>query len=359
MIRIINCYLDDFLQQLKNRKVICFGAGQDFFDICEVFHLAPKLRYVVDNYKCGTTIKINGIQVPVVSLNEIGGEIQDDILLITTLKYAKEVILQLDRIPLCDEESFYVPRLFIGETDQMVFDDSKTQIIPKTIHYCWFGDNPMPKHFQDNIDTWQRCCPDYEIVRWDESNYDITKNRYMKQAYEEKKWGFVPDYARLDIINQHGGIYLDTDVKLLRSLDDLLIFNMFCGFENNSYVAFGLGFGACKNHRILKTMLNEYNQMEFRRGDGTLNLTASPKYQTRTLEKYGLKRNGHIQIYDEFVVLSSEYFAPINEYGFGNPTKNSFSIHQYAATWFNSEQQKGRERFIENYRYIMNRLNFE
>ena len=94
-------------------------------------------------------------------------------------------------------------------------------MIPKKIHYCWFGGNPMPEKDKKCIESWKRYCPDYEIIRWDESNYDVSKNRYMKEAYEEKKWGFVPDYARLDIIYNEGGIYLDTDVELVKNLDDL------------------------------------------------------------------------------------------------------------------------------------------
>lgn len=356
MIKIDNYYLDEFLQQVRNRKVICFGAGKAFLDLCEKYQLAHKLHYVVDNYKYGSSITVDGLDVPVVSMNEIGNEVRESILLLTSLKYVVEITLQLDQIPLCDGLTFYIPSLFIGDSSHIVFDETRPQIIPKIIHYCWFGTSQIPKHFQNNIETWKKYCPDYKIIRWDESNYDVTKNKYMKQAYEEKKWGFVPDYARLDIINQYGGIYLDTDVELLRPLDSLLKYNMFCGFEGINYVNFGLGFGAHKRHCILEAMLNEYDQMEFRLNDGTLNLTPSPKYQTRTLEKYGLEKNGHIQSFDEFVVLSSEYFAPINSYGFGIPTNNSFSIHQYAATWFDSKQEEEKDGFIEACNFIRDRM---
>ena len=91
-------------------------------------------------------------------------------------------------------------------------------MIPKVIHYCWFGGNEMSALEKKCIESWKTQCPDYEIVRWDETNYDVTKNPYMQQAYAAKKWGFVPDYARLDILYQHGGFYLDTDVELLQSL---------------------------------------------------------------------------------------------------------------------------------------------
>ena len=95
-------------------------------------------------------------------------------------------------------------------------------MIPKKIHYCWFGGAPKSKLAKKCIKSWKRKCPDYEIIEWNESNYDVTKIPFMKEAYDAKKWGFVPDYARLDIIYNNGGIYLDTDVEIVKSLDDLL-----------------------------------------------------------------------------------------------------------------------------------------
>ncbi len=120
-------------------------------------------------------------------------------------------------------------------------------MIPKTIHYCWFGRNPKPKLAEKCIRSWKRRCPDYEIIEWNEDNYDISSAPlFVRQAYEKKKWGFVPDYIRLDLINRFGGIYLDTDVEVLKRLDCFLENKSFFGLENNKYVALGLGFGAEK-----------------------------------------------------------------------------------------------------------------
>ena len=95
-------------------------------------------------------------------------------------------------------------------------------MIPKKIHYCWFGGNPLPEDVKRYIESWKKYCPDYDLIRWDESNYDVHKNAYVELAYQNKKWAFLTDYARLDIIYEHGGIYLDADVELIHSLDDLL-----------------------------------------------------------------------------------------------------------------------------------------
>ena len=121
-------------------------------------------------------------------------------------------------------------------------------MIPKIIHYCWFGGTEIPEADQKCMASWRKYCPDYTIMRWDESNYDYTKNQYMREAYEAKKWGFVPDFARLDIVYTYGGIYLDTDVEIIRNIDDLLVNSAYMGFESGgAAVNPGLGFGAEKD----------------------------------------------------------------------------------------------------------------
>lgn len=356
MIHIDNYTVDEFIRQMEWKKIVCFGAGQKFLDLCNKYRLKEKILYVVDNYLSKTTVEMEGKKIPVLTMKEMGEEIKECILLLTSVKYAKEFIVQLETIPLCKDLTFYVPDLFVEDIDTIEVEKNETNRIPKCIHYCWFGRGKMPERFQKNIETWKKYCPDYEIVKWDETNYDISKNRYMKEAYETKKWGFVPDYARLDIINSNGGIYFDTDVELLRPLDPLLSYELFCGFETSKYVAFGLGFGAVKENPILQEMLDQYEHEKFIMDNGELNLVASPVYQTRVLERHGLVKNGKTQINKDFLALSAEYLSPISPYGVGNPTARSFSIHQYAASWFDDKQQKEKNRLICNYKYIMNRM---
>ncbi len=356
MIQFENYSMDEFLNQVQERMIICFCAGQKFFELCKKYDLWSRVLYVVDNNTYGGMIETIEKNIPILSVNEMGEEIKECLLLITSMKYIDEIIFQLDEIEICNGRIFYIPDLFTEESDEIKFDDTKPTIIPKKIHYCWFGKSKLPEKFRKNIETWKEHCPDYEIVRWDESNYDVSKNVYMHQAYKMMKWGFVPDYARLDIINQHGGIYLDTDVELVKPLDSLLQFDLFCGFESSNYVAFGLGFGAVKNNVILREMMDSYNQLSFILPDGSINLTASPTYQTQILERHGLKRNGKTQLREGFIALSPEYFSPVNQYGYGQLTVNSFSIHQYAATWLDGKKREEKERIINNYRYVMGRM---
>lgn len=356
MIKICNFNIKQFLKEINSKKIIFFCAGQKFFDLCKKYQLSSRILYVVDNHKSGTSIQLGENNIPVLSLDDVGYEVQDCVLLISTIKYVDELIPQLDESEIFDSQVFYFPELFEDKEDQWEFENNKISIIPPIIHYCWFGNGKIPIEFQKNIDTWKLCCPDYEIRCWNETNYDITKNKYMKQAYEMKKWGFVPDYARLDIINSYGGIYLDTDVELLRSLSDLQQYKMFCGFENEKYVNLGLGFGSVKDNPIIQEMMEIYMKTDFIDSDGILNTTPSPIYQTQVMEKFGIIRNGRTQQVQDAVVLAPEYLSPINGFGFGKPTKNSFSIHHYAATWFDSGQQRAKDKMINNYKYVMKRI---
>ena len=216
------------------------------------------------------------------------------------------------------------------------------QKIPKIIHYCWFGGNPLPELAQKCIASWKKFCPDYEIKEWNESNYDVAKNKYMKEAFENKQWAFVSDYARLDIIYEHGGIYFDTDVEVVRPLNNLLTFKGFAGFENEKSVNSqkscntGLGFGAIPKLPIIKELRNCYDKLSFIQKDGSFNTLPCPRYQTKYLLQKGLVLNNSFQEIDGLTIFPAEYFAPKDYYsGKINLTKNTYSIHHFDGSWVN------------------------
>ena len=215
-------------------------------------------------------------------------------------------------------------------------------MIPKKIHYCWVGGNPLPESAKKCIKSWKKYCPDYEIIEWNEQNYDFTAVPYMKEALEAKKWGFVPDYARLDIVYIHGGIYLDTDVEIVRSFDPLLELPGFAGFQDEKEVNFGQGFGAEAGNPVLKTVMESYNGMHFLKPDGDPNLTPSPQLNTETLVmKYGLLPNDSFQELNGMTVFPKEYFCPKSfADGVLRKTKNTYSIHHFDASWYDNEQKK-------------------
>ena len=219
-------------------------------------------------------------------------------------------------------------------------------MIPKIIHYCWFGGAPLGEAELKCIESWKKYCPDYEIRRWDESNYDVRKSKYMSDAYDHHKWAFVSDYARVDIVRDQGGLYFDTDVELVRSPSEFIDCGLFCGWENRSgmlangvpfdnSVNFGLGFGAVANHPVLIEILDLYKDLDFVNRDGTLNLLACPAYQTKILKTHGLDdADATLQSFEDIVVYPEEYFSPLSQLtGELQITEKTVSIHHFSMSW--------------------------
>lgn len=207
-------------------------------------------------------------------------------------------------------------------------------MIPKVIHYCWFGGSDLPEYVQKCIQSWKKFCPDYQIKRWDESNYNFRKYPFCREAYERKKWAFVSDVARLDIVYSEGGIYLDTDVELVKSLDDLLTEHAFMGFERGRLVATGLGFGGEKGNSAIKANLESYINRKFADEDEILDLTPCPVITTDVLKNFGLKRIDQTQDLGYVKIFSSKYFCPmLLSDGTAEIGENTYSIHRYAGSW--------------------------
>lgn len=219
-------------------------------------------------------------------------------------------------------------------------------MIPKKIHYCWFGGNPLPDIAIKCMESWQKYCPGYEIIRWDESNCDMAVNQFIEQAYEEKKWAFVSDYYRLKVVEEHGGIYLDVDVELLKPLDDLLELDGFMGFELGTakLIATGLGFGAVNNHPIITALRENYENKPFIKQDGQLDMLPCPQRDTKVLVGYGLIKNNKKQTIQGITFFPSDYFSPIGFMGEREFSENTYSIHHFNASWFTDRQRKALDR---------------
>lgn len=208
-------------------------------------------------------------------------------------------------------------------------------MIPKKIHYCWFGSNKLPKDVKKCIKSWRKMCPDYEIIEWNESNFDVHCSPFMSDAYKEKKWAFVSDYARLKILYENGGIYLDTDVELLKPLDPLL--ENHCYFPTQQIdkkINTGLGFGAEKKHPIIKEMLDVYDKLKFNKDN--LDAIICPIINTQVLQKHGYEFAPVIQNMNDIktTIYPPKYFDPISP-GMDNNlmAEDTFSIHHYNASW--------------------------
>lgn len=216
-------------------------------------------------------------------------------------------------------------------------------MIPKVIHYCWFGHNEMPEKAKECIESWKKYFPDYEIKEWNEDNFPIEQCAYTKEAYAAKKWAFVSDYARFKILYENGGIYLDTDVEVVKPFDNLLVNKAFMGFEdgkpglsNNIYMVNpGLGLAAEKGLGFFKEILDYYAELHFTTEDGSQLMTTIVDHTTSMLRKKGLVNENKIQSIEDITIYPSDYFCPLNfNTGKLNMTDNTYSIHHFVASWF-------------------------
>ena len=341
-----NCSLNEFKRIITKKRLICFGVGKYFDELCmDEPTIIDSIDFAIDNNSLlwGKYRSIQGHDIRILSLNEAILHIDNScVLVITTgFEYFPIIKEQLDNVQALNSVSLYwcwlildspVTKAELGLTAIGNNRLSDKPLIPKIIHYAWFGNNPIPQRFQEFIDGWKKLCPDYQIKEWNEHNYDITKNTYMKQAYEAKFYGFVPDYLRKDVIYEYGGIYLDTDVEMIKNIDDLLYQDGFCAFER-MHVAFGLGFGARKHLPIIKALRDQYDDLEFS-FSGTANVFTGPYYETKKLCEYGLKRNGKYQqiagitVYPSVYAVSTSLFEDINYV-----TDKTYLVHHCAASW--------------------------
>ena len=209
--------------------------------------------------------------------------------------------------------------------------------VPKKIHYCWFGRGKLPRLAEKCIKSWEKYCPDFEIICWNEDNFDLNQNRYVREAYEAGKWAFVSDYVRLKVIYEYGGIYLDTDVELIKSLEPLLGGKGYMGFDEKGIVATGLGFAAEPGSEIIAEMLKEYDNIPFVLPDGTYDMTPCPDRNTDALKRLGMDIKNTKQTFMGMSFLPCEYLCPMDYYtGKIKKTKNTYSIHHYCASWTSS-----------------------
>lgn len=206
--------------------------------------------------------------------------------------------------------------------------------IPRIVHYCWFGRGEKPKKIVDCMASWKMHLSDYQFVEWNEDNFYINANPYVKEAYEAKKYAFVSDYARLHALYQYGGIYLDTDVEVVKPLDRFLVHEAFSGFEDETFLQSGT-MGAVPKHGWIKELLEDYEGRHFVKPDGTYDTTTNTAVISRICERHGLLLNGQHQVLDNGVVFYPRtYFSPFDYINGGSfLSEESYSIHHFAQSW--------------------------
>lgn len=216
-------------------------------------------------------------------------------------------------------------------------------MIPKIIHYCWFGGKKLPRDVKKCIKSWKKYCPEYKIIEWNENNTSIEECEFASAAYNNKEWAFVSDYVRLKVVYDYGGIYLDTDVELLKNIDFLLEEKCFLATDQlGKRIATGLGFGAEKNNPLIKEMLEVYYYTSF--DVNKKREIQCPILNTNVIKKYGFEFSTDIRKYSGATVYPPKYFDPL---GTGNSQdllgKDTVSIHHYSASWTSGRQRLKRK----------------
>jgi mannosyltransferase OCH1-like enzyme len=208
-------------------------------------------------------------------------------------------------------------------------------MIPKIIHYCWFGRGEMPNLALKCIHSWKKFLPEYEYKLWNEDSFDINSVPYVKEAYEARKYAFVTDYIRLYALYNEGGIYMDTDVEVLKSLDNLLNLPAFSGYESNKHTNFPTGLMASVAGGIwVKEQLDYYTDRHFILSDGSFDMTTNTVTISRIMTENGFMLNGEFQIYkDDMHCFPSDFFCPLTSTRVLKLTKNTYCIHHFAGSW--------------------------
>lgn len=224
----------------------------------------------------------------------------------------------------------------------------------KTIHYCWFGKNPLPEKAIKCINSWKKYCPGYEIVEWNETNFDVNTCSYIKEAYDAKRWAFVSDYARFWILYKYGGLYFDTDVELIKPIDDLISVGPFMGAEpydkGTCRIAAGLGLYAEPGDKIYQEVIEHYQGLHFRIAEGIYNDETIVTYITNIAKKHGYKGDGSLEKIGDITIYPPDFFCPMDmNTGELTITENTRSIHWYTASWKDNVEIAIHEKAVEIY----------
>lgn len=354
------CDMKTFSQRCQNKKIACYGIGQEFEKIIksyEGYEWKKHISYLIDinEYKQGKDVILNDKQYKIIGLQEFLKENLQEVILFITCTAYYEVVRFLNKIEKLDKVECYIFHFMYGLSENKEIQIRQTQkiMIPSTIHYCWFGRKELPDLYKRCIESWHKYCPEYEIKEWNESNCNIEETIFTKQAYECGKYGFVPDYFRLKIIYEHGGIYLDTDVEVLRNLDDLRYNQAFCGVEYIGTSALGLGFGAVKGNKIIEYLAKRYKTERFLLEDGSINEIASPVLQSQDLIKIGLSYSPDVQKVEGLTIYPVEVLSPKSlRTGEVCITDYTYALHHYDGSWLSGERLNQKVEKEKRVKYI-------
>ena len=347
--KVFNCNIKELLNKIEGQNIFFFGQGTwlKYVEYTDIMKLSDNFRYVVDNNPRGcVTLEEKKLQVyyPEQLKEEQGG-----VIIVTSSTYMLDMYNQLMNMELSDKFGCcFFPFIQLVSTKkeekELITESKNENKIPKIIHSFWFSGEEKPELYQKCIDTWSEYLPDYEIREWDIHNYNWHKNRFVEKAIECEAWAFASDYARLDVVNEYGGIYLDMDVEVLKSFNPLLDNKCFFGFANNVVIDLAI-FGAQKHNSMIESLLDLYKDIAPPDSKKEFNHFFQPLFVRKMFAEKGIVMDGSCQQKGDVSVYSDEYFMPIEYILFKEKiTNKSFCIHHNNYGWDETGRKKDKKK---------------
>ncbi|MCR5054862.1 MAG: hypothetical protein K6A69_08465 [Lachnospiraceae bacterium] len=339
--------LADFFNELKAKNIICYGSGKRFFNRTYPFLLRSGL---INNLRGfleapgAKDVELDGKTYAVIKKRELAeADTKNTVLLIAVSGY-EEILSQLrsdavlsgmEAVPSLYLESLYEDlELLSVEKPPLGYRKHDVPVIPKVIHGIWFSDNPMPKLYLECLASWKKYAPDFEIRIWDLNSYKPDHCVFFEQALEHENWAFASDYARADLLRRYGGIYMDLDVEMLRSIDDLIYNDAYMSFESLDRIECGSGMGAKAGHPVIQEICESYEKRPYLKEDGSWDNSTCPVRYTQVIEKHGLKKNGGFQFVEDITVYPFEMLTGKSfDTGIIYKTDLSYTVHHHNGSW--------------------------
>lgn len=335
----------------RDMSIVIFGAGVigtvTTPEILKQYHLTQRIAFYIDNNPemQGCNLTVHDREIEIRAADALNTAEKNTALIVAVSRYA-EVLNQLGCMRCtADMVCYLMPMMCIhnfcsnSSNGEPVLSDKP--LIPKRIHYMWLGKKQIPSNLQKCISSWHRHCPDYEIVRWDESNYDVGKHAYMRAAYDKGAYAFVSDHARLDILYQYGGIYIDTDVEVIKNLDTLLYQEAFCGVEKWQIINSGGCMGTVMGHPMVEKLLRAREKAFFFDENGRQNTFTCGYYDTNVALENGYRINGKTQNVGGMNIYAFDYFHPYDYMsGHTYKTEHTYSVHWFNGGWLDEKMRQ-------------------
>lgn len=336
-----------------DKQIILFGAGELLRGVASIFFSSSKIpsrvKYIVDNMRVGEKINWCGKEHIIREPNCILGE-KNCTIIIVNKNNLSDIVAQIDSMNLDDSISlvyfyFIVAKscgkdsLLLNEMGEVEVNEMKSfPRIPKKIHTFWFSGEELPKEYRYCIDSWNKYCPEYDVIVWDLNSY-YSQNTFFCKAIDSRKWAFAADYARLDVLFREGGVYMDADIEVIRNIDYFLKYNAFFSFD--AYNCIGLEiFGTISQNELIGELLSFYNKQDFFVND--LVRQTQPLFISNVIKDYGVNLDGNTQYMNNMLFASRNVFNP--EDGMLYETyvmnDNTYTIHHSCSAWQDKEEKR-------------------